>query len=427
MSTGINEQISNTIVHLCRTATNKEGDTFVGIKSELIDGQHQLTVNFPIGYQISDNEEDVRDEIVQLVTVLQEYNDEQSQISTFSNEQLLKTVRFPVQSYFYVMFDYLNHGEFTIKEDKYAQGTSGPISWSQTIKKEKPIVQKNGFVYPQQRVKTHNDTDKDLITEIHRYCVYQSYLKLGWIYNLPLPVKPIRKHDNTTYLKYLQSKFLQTNRDSDKKLFQAMLDILNFCNTEDDPKQFYFGTNSFEYVWERLIQSTFGNIDKSRFFPKTTWKLRVGVQRENHPLEPDTIMVSDGDIYILDAKYYKYGISLLPKDLPNSSSINKQISYGEYVATDSKFESERSNGMQIYNAFLMPYNMHSAPMFSGEKYLAIGEATADWKDYDINPMTYSRIQGILIDVKSLMSNKIKGNTNEIIALSKAIIESLEKS
>ena len=36
-----------------------------------------------------------------------------------------------------------------------------------------------------------------------------------------------------------------------------------------------------------------------------------------------------------DAKYYKYGWTQLPKDLPSSSSINKQISYGEYIAINN--------------------------------------------------------------------------------------------
>ena len=60
----------------CRNATNREGDTFVGIKSENIDGERNLSIHFPLGYKISDNEDVVRDEILELVSVLQEYNDE---------------------------------------------------------------------------------------------------------------------------------------------------------------------------------------------------------------------------------------------------------------------------------------------------------------------------------------------------------------
>ena len=58
----------------CKNATNREGDTFVGIKSELIDEKHSLTVYFPLGYKISQDDELVRNEIIQLLSVLQDYN-----------------------------------------------------------------------------------------------------------------------------------------------------------------------------------------------------------------------------------------------------------------------------------------------------------------------------------------------------------------
>ena len=35
---------------MCRVATNIEGDTFVGIKAEIINDIQEVTVNFPLGY-----------------------------------------------------------------------------------------------------------------------------------------------------------------------------------------------------------------------------------------------------------------------------------------------------------------------------------------------------------------------------------------
>jgi len=45
--------LSKPLTEYCKNASNKEGDTFVGIKSELIDGKHEINVYFPIGYEIS--------------------------------------------------------------------------------------------------------------------------------------------------------------------------------------------------------------------------------------------------------------------------------------------------------------------------------------------------------------------------------------
>lgn len=417
------------LTQYCRNATNREGDTFVGIKSENIDGKHNLSIHFPLGYKISDTEDVVRDEILELVTVLQEYNDERSRISKISPEQVLKTVRFPVQAYMTVIMEYLNNGYYQIKEEQFARGTAGQVHWSRTVLLEtkNAIPTENGIVYPKFRVKQHNETDKDLITEINKFCVYQSYVRLGWIYKLPLPQKPRPVDNIELYREFLNEKKLRTNVDKDKRLFQSMLDILNFENTTDDPEQFYFGTNNFEYIWERLIQATYGNVEKDYYFPRTKWLLNIGRERENAALEPDTVMKDDKDIYILDAKYYKYGVTRLPFDLPNSSSINKQISYGEYVTYNEKFAEERKNGMEVYNAFLMPYDSEYE-IYNFKKqvdnFYSIGEAISEWKDGKEN---YQRVQGILVDTKWLIKNSIRPSDSEILKLSEAIKNSIEEN
>lgn len=410
----------------CRNATNREGDTFVGIKSEFTDdNKHLLSIHFPIGYKISEDEEVLRDEIIGLISLLQVYNDQQSRITKILPEQVLKTVSFPVQAYFTVMFDYLNNGYFQITEEQFKQGISGAVNWSRTIKLENPIPQPNGMVYSKYRVKHHSETDKDLITEISKYCVYQSYLRLGWIYKLSLPEKPRVKRDINIYRNYMEMAHLKATKDKDKRLFSAMLDILNFENSANDPDEFYFGTNKFEYIWEKLIQETYGNVEKEYYFPKTKWVLNFGFERDNTALEPDTIMKESGDVYILDAKYYKYGISQIPSDLPNSSSINKQISYGEYVHFNPKFKAERENGMEVYNAFIMPYDSTRQPFDEvDDNYYSVGEAVSTWKNSDEN---YQRVQGILVDVKHLISNKIRPSNSEILRLSEAIKESISNN
>lgn len=408
------------LTEYCRNASNKEGDTFVGIKSENVDGKHSLSIHFPIGFEISQDEEIVREEIISLISVLETYNDQQSRISKIMPEQVLKTVRFPVQAYFRVLAEYLNYGYYQITEEQFKQGISGPINWSRTIKMETPIAQKNGVVYTKYRVKHHSETDKDLITEINKYCVYQSYLRLGWIYKLPLPPEPLRKKEIEVYQNYLESAFLRANKDTDKQLFSAMLDILNFENNANNPDQFYFGTNRFEYIWEKLIQETYGNVRKEEYFPKTKWRLKFGSERENTALEPDTVMKESDDIYILDAKYYKYGITRNPKDLPNSSSINKQITYGEHVLNEIV-----KDGEMVYNAFLMPYDSNKQPYNEDEEhYYSIGEGVSSWKESD---ESYQRVQGILVDVKFLINNMIKPNNKEIIKLSNSIKKSLEEN
>lgn len=52
-----------------------------------------------------------------------------------------------------------------------------------------------------------------------------------------------------------------------------------------------------------------------------------------------------------------------PGDLPESASVHKQITYGEYIDTQRRFAERYGEGLRIYNAFLMPYDA-SDPRFS---------------------------------------------------------------
>ena len=162
-----------------------------------------------------------------------------------------------------------------------------------------------------------------------------------------------------------------------------------------------------------MIDKVYGIKNKKKYFPKTYWNIKGNIYN-NSVLEPDTIMIYDNDVYVLDAKYYKYGISGNKKDLPNSSSINKQITYGEYIAKNIDMLKKYENSFKVYNAFLMPYESKE---INEEKYKWIGEAYSEWKN---NSKEYERIQGILIDVKYLMSLNNKYNLVEISKISKII-------
>lgn len=210
--------------------------------------------------------------------------------------------------------------------------------------------------------------------------------------------------------------------DIDKRLFQAMILMLEYMDEQTKEKQFYFGTDRFEYVWEKLIDRVFGEKNKIDYFPKTRWTLRAGRARTNAALEPDTIMLHDNKIYVIDAKFYKFGVSGNPSDLPESSSINKQITYGEYIATHARFREQHGENVSVYNAFLMPYNSLDNKFGTNDTFVNIGEATGDWKTVGHN---YERVQGILVDIRYLMYHYVGKPKNQIIALAHSIESAFE--
>lgn len=180
--------------------------------------------------------------------------------------------------------------------------------------------------------------------------------------------------------------------------------MLEYMDEKTSERTFYFGTDDFDHVWEKLIDKAFGEKNKDRYFPRTRWLLDFGKYKEKHPLMPDSIMIYNGKYYVLDAKCYRYGWTGIPDHLPNASSISKQVTYGEYL--------EKAHGIgndSLFNAFIMPYNMQQNLFGLTEPIGTIGEAVSDWKT---NKLNYERIQGIVIDTRYLMyhytGNPIKG-------------------
>ena len=158
-----------------------------------------------------------------------------------------------------------------------------------------------------------------------------------------------------------------------------MLAIIDFEGDKDSDKNYRYGTYRFEYVWEKMIDKVFGIENKADYFPKTTWYVNDN-RYDNASLEPDTIMLYGTDVYVLDAKYYKYGVTGKTWDLPESTSINKQITYGEYIANEDKFKKMHGENMRVYNAFLMPFDSLKTKYPDNADMLKVGEAVSNWKD-----------------------------------------------
>ena len=73
--------------------------------------------------------------------------------------------------------------------------------------------------------------------------------------------------------------------------------------------------------------------------------------------------------------------------------------------------------MIVYNAFLMPFDSLKSKYPDNANMLKVGGAVSNWKD---NTEEYQKIQGILIDVKTLMSINVRQEMKEIEKLAKLI-------
>ena len=75
----------------------------------------------------------------------------------------------------------------------------------------------------------------------------------------------------------------------------------------------------------------------------------------------------------------------------------------------------------VYNAFVMPYDAKGKRVYGNQNISYIGTARSTWKE---NKKSYELIQGILLDVKHLMSCMDRLAENEIAQMAKAIDDAI---
>ena len=405
----------NDLSDRCSVVTNIGEDDFVGVKIN----NNNITVYFPLGFSIPSLDTDIRAEILNLLQVLKRFSKHEKGTKQQDSRSDAEDAVFPLTAYMDVIYDFIKCGYYIEREKVYQVNGKGTIDWKRTIHTQRPLIQDDEAFYTSFVVRKSSPDSNRLITLIHQFCVHESFAKLGWIFTDFMPEKPKIEFNRNLFATVVRDKLNNTNNDSKKKLFNAMLHIIYSLDANNDAQYFTYGTDSFEYVWERLIDNVFGIKNKMDYFPKTQWRnLKSGGAKDMSRLEPDTLMEYNNRFYVLDAKYYKYGVTGEIKHLPSSASINKQITYGEYV------EMKKGNRKNTYNAFIMPFNRNDNKFGMIEAIGCIGEAVGEWRK---NEIPYERIQGFVVDIKYLMHAYMHDHGEAIAELANKIDIAIEKS
>lgn len=406
-------------------------DKFVGLR--FVDGK--LSIHFPVGYTKPENADDkqIRLDILNLISVLSSFGTPESLLHQTDIRIKSTQVTFPIHAYLFVINDFLNHGYYKPKEQIYKRASSGKISWSRTIKQVRPQIANENAVYLEFITHRTNHNEAELITLIHKFCVHESFCKLGFLFSSFVPAKPPITFNKNFFTSILQAKIAHTFNESELLLFKNMLDIILYLDSSADKENFIFGTNNFHHIWEQLVDSVYGEKDKEKFYPKVYWHLNgskadfsFGNSEKRNSLRPDTIMIQnrgkpEQKIFVLDSKYYQYGATKNPNHLPDSASVVKQLAYAEYIDNteirsklpeDVRFFIKSGN---IYNAFIMPADNESPEN--------IGFVSADYalpQDSEQAEKPYHQIYGILLDIRTLMHSHRPHNIQAIAELAQKI-------
>lgn len=428
----------------CESKANSETE-FVGIRCEKSkeDGALETSIIFPLGYFKDDSalrelpEEELRECVVNLFTVLsdpslQEQIHQDSSISTFAEEH--GESEFPMVSYLNVIRNFLDFGYLDEKEILYKKGANGKINWGRTIKAVQPVITEDAqnLVYLDFIARKVSYNEDTLITQVHKFCVHDALVKLGFLFGIDPSEEPLLDFDYDLFCNAIHSKLAKTFNDRDLHLLADLARIVEYLaghKTEGGKtaNEFYFGVNKFAPVWEAMVDKIFGKLPqgvaKDKFNPHLHWNSvskeenfeeseeeKVLDNSKRSTLRPDTIMICDGDCFILDSKYYKFGITKNKAHLPGAESVCKQMAYAEFVEKEFAFISGH-----IHNAFIMPYcesdETTTGLATSGMRFA--GLIYGDWKDCS---KSYRKIACILLDVKTVMRNyETSGDAQEKLA------------
>ena len=176
----------------CHVNSNEDGDRFVGIKAD----SDEAVVYFPIGYQLPDSDDEIRTDIKHLIQVLAEFTTKEDRLLALNKFAAPQPVDFPINAYKSVVEYYFAiGGKYYVETDPtYKTSPTGNQHWPKTFKNQTPLVQQRGnvssLIYTLFTVRSVTPNNAKLITQINRFCVYEAFEKMGWLYVPYMPEQP---------------------------------------------------------------------------------------------------------------------------------------------------------------------------------------------------------------------------------------------
>lgn len=420
-------------------SSSDEDETFVGVKIKKANelNSFEPRIYFPRGYHPDHNDSDgvkldaeLKSDFLRLISII---NDVSLQNRFPDNEKSDLKTGFPINAFFSVVQYYLDYGYFVESETIYKKGWSGKISWSRTIKRIKPQVVKDkddnhSVVYLKLVTRRTNYRQDNLITLIHKFCVYEAARMLGPLLGVTEDEfdLPELDFDYELFVEVLKDKVASTFNDKFLELFHSLLSVVDFLGNREtsvnDDSDICFGFKKFDHAWEGMIDCIFGNVvDKTEYNPHLKFIAVNSKDAEEQTvnsdddvkdslrstLRPDTIMKLGDSVFILDSKYYKFGVKNETRYLPGAESVCKQMAYAEYVENHMNEKADK-----IFNAFIIPYHaksdelpygMENKGFIYGDWKVVSKKGDAEKKDVrEKRPYLY--IACVCLDMKSVMRN-----------------------
>ena len=334
----------------------------------------------------------------------------------------------PIDSYLWLINDYLENGLYYNREKKISRSNSGKIEWKRTLQ-QVPIYSDGNIIYDQ-LITSKMTPANDMITHIYKLCLRQGIDKIGWLFNYNFHIQIDQIVSIKEMIMRVRKELNETFDDIKRIRFNHMLNILK--TTEGDnmlSSHYSYGITNYYYVFETMVDMLFDGItgdEKKKYDPNGYWQLNGQNRFLASRLRPDTILKRNDKTYILDAKMYQYGATHDRSKLPETQSLQKQITYGDFVSNNLMDKNIRNAFILPYNKYLKSYiNDPDALKYNDSNLVYFGYAYVDWRD-DEDFQDYDNIYAFGIDFNYLLNN-YKNPDYEIINQFCKVIEENIKS
>ena len=289
---------------------------------------------------------------------LNEIGLESNDIDFLQNGELIKSM-------IWIIHDFINHG-VPIEKTPYSKtNIPGRINWKKTITSSKKIYQNGSIVF----LEFYKNNNKVLIDQLYRsyeYSLSISSKLIGWLFDFQYFSENTVNTQKALY--FLKKELSLTFKDNRTILLKHLINIISFSEKFVDNRNYFFGRNNYNQAYEKMLKKVFENSTENykaaNYNPSGVWNLE-GDFYFSSKLRPDFVLESKKNILIFDAKFYRIrgeNNRITIANLPNTSDIEKQIIYGEYINDYKK--------KQTYNFFIFPTrNENSKFNYIGKAYL----------------------------------------------------------
>lgn len=398
----------NKLSDICKVELENNIDSeYIGIIIK--EGKPQVI--FPRGFNLSSDKNGQRKDIMLLIKVFDKYiqrKESKAYLEKFNDLSEGKGSNFPFRSAIWMIRDYEKNGLYKEHFHNYKIDKKGNINWVRTIKTQTPYISENKLVYLDFVVKEKKDDVNNIILLTQKHIVEKCIENIGWLY----PNVYIDKGNKLPYsvqasINILKRELQITNIDSTKQLIRHMIEFLQYVgNDKSKQKLKEYKTKYFMNIWEDMLNEVLGNEEANKYYPNAQWHIDGNTTNASN-LRPDVILKVENKVYVIDAKYYKYGITGNVSDLPQSSDITKQLLYSSHITSNFK------DVLYAYDSFVLPYRSNNEEYFK-----FVGNATVA-----IDKFENKKVVCILADTKKIMEQYI--NMDELEKSKENLVEIID--